>query len=109
MCVGALERYQWLLQRQSTYIGSLCAHPCALRPCAPTLAFASCLCGSPSINTSLQQLHMSLFGHTSSSTEPEAEQAAANTGVNSWSPGRGHVTGRTPPVEESTSPEAECR
>ena len=60
----------------------------------PALAFASSLCGSSSIDTSLQQPQFSLLGHSDSYksrclgaayTEPEeeAEHAAAKTVVNS--------------------------
>ena len=71
------------------FLASSTLAPYALAP--PTLAFASCLCGSP-VDTSLQQLQISLLGHSGSYNshcsgtaasytehEEEAEIAAANT------------------------------
>ena len=43
------------------------------------LAFASCLCGSPSIDTSLQQPHISLLGHSGSYKATCLGAAAAYT------------------------------
>ena len=51
------KRLHWLLARSTLAPYALAPH---------TLALASCLCGSPSVDTSLQQLQFSLLGHSCS-------------------------------------------
>ena len=64
------KHLHWLLARSTIA-------PYALA--APTLALASCLCGSPSVDTSLQQLLISLLGHSGSNTSHCLGTAAAYT------------------------------
>ena len=53
LVVVAQTKYlHWLLARSTLAPYNLAA---------PTLALASCLCGSPSVDTSLQQLHLTAW------------------------------------------------